>query len=73
MIGCVLNCGKVANSRGLCHCCYRVALALVKAGITSWEQLELEGKALPPTPRNKRFYSPERYWRGNERAIAECG
>lgn len=40
------RCQRAARSRGLCDSDYHVAYSLVMAGITSWPELEREGKAL---------------------------
>jgi hypothetical protein len=40
------RCPRPARSRGLCDSDYHVAYSLVMAGVTTWEQLENEGKAL---------------------------
>lgn len=42
------HCKGDAETRGLCGSDYQVAYQLVVAGMVTWEQLEREGKALPP-------------------------
>jgi hypothetical protein len=42
------GCGYLRTSRGLCGPHYRMALARVKSGRTTWEALEADGKAFPP-------------------------
>jgi|694.fasta_scaffold00471_7 hypothetical protein len=43
----VPGCKNKAFSRGLCRFDYMSAWALVKAGDTTWEELEKAGKVLP--------------------------
>jgi hypothetical protein len=43
----VPDCPRTEVRRGLCHPCAAEAGALVRAGLTSWEALEAEGKARP--------------------------
>lgn len=51
-LGCATEgCGKVKKVRGLCGECYKRRLAEVNAGRISWEKLEAEGRAKPPSPR----------------------
>lgn len=42
-----LGCVHFSQARGLCQNCYRKAREAVKAGKTTWEQLEKEGKCRP--------------------------
>lgn len=42
------HCKGDAKTRGLCGSDYQVAYHLVAEGLVTWEQLETEGKALPP-------------------------
>ena len=44
---CLIGCDRVAIGRGLCGSCYRTARLNVKAGKTSWAQLEYYGMAKP--------------------------
>jgi len=45
------------GARGLCSSCYQTAWLLVKAGRTTWDELEQHGKV------KERMY-PDRYTRG---------
>lgn len=47
MIACMCGCGRIAMCRGLSTGCYTRTRLRVKAGKTSWEQLEKDGKCLP--------------------------
>lgn len=42
-------------TRGLCQFHYKSAAIDVKAGATTWEDLEKQGRARPPIHRNRRF------------------
>lgn len=44
---CLRGCAKPATRRGLCRGCYQSAWSLVRAGRTTWANLERTGKALP--------------------------
>jgi hypothetical protein len=41
------NCGRIATQRGLCETCYARLKARVRAGQTTWADLEARGLALP--------------------------
>ena len=41
------TCDRKAVTRGLCHSCYLTALRLVKAGETTWSELEQKGLCGP--------------------------
>ena len=47
-------CQRTAVARGLCQGDYATARELVRAGKTTWEQLEREGKSLPVNGSNLR-------------------
>jgi len=45
-IGCIRpGCDRPHFARCLCHVCYKAALRLVQARRTTWEYLEIHGKA----------------------------
>ncbi len=60
----VAPCKESEHSRGLCHGCYNVARLLVKNGSTTWEKLELLGRAKPAKTRG--WDSPTRKFFLNE-------
>jgi hypothetical protein len=41
---------------GLCQRHYKQAMALVHAGRSTWEELEAQGRARPPSPEHVRRY-----------------
>jgi hypothetical protein len=56
-IGCASpGCGWVGVTRGCCPPHYRQLLALVRAGETTWEKLESQGRCRPPNPEALRRY-----------------
>lgn len=42
------GCKRTAATRGLCHSCYNAVAGYVRRGLTTWENLERQGKAKPP-------------------------
>lgn len=46
-LGCILGCGRVARTRGLCNRCYSKTIGMIKIGEETWESLIAQGKALP--------------------------
>ena len=52
---CIVNgCVYRRNARGLCASCYGYANSMILKGLTTWEQLEREGKALPKVDRGSK-------------------
>ena len=47
------DCNALPFARGLCGTHYQAAFRLVKAGDTTWEKLERQGKAEAPRVRGK--------------------
>jgi hypothetical protein len=52
-VGCVLGCGRVARSHGLCVRHLYHARKAVARGETTWAQLEREGKARAAAPKKQ--------------------
>lgn len=50
-IGCLTNCGRIAENRGLCMRCYLRLRQSVISGKTTWRQLEESGQCLPAKKR----------------------
>lgn len=45
VLGCLLQCGKMAKTRGLCIKHYQLTLLAVQRGETTWEQEAAQGRA----------------------------
>jgi len=52
-VDCICGCRRFAVLRGLSDACYQKRAAEVKAGLTTWDQLVAEGKALPSRKQKK--------------------
>lgn len=59
---CLDGCGVRATTRGLCGKHYGAAVRAVAKGATTWEQLEREGRCLPPAP--SKFHARVTYHEG---------
>jgi hypothetical protein len=53
--GCLSCRERLARSRGLCPACYDRAARAVRAGETTWAELEAAGRALPAVPTGQRW------------------
>jgi hypothetical protein len=58
----VRDCEGTATTRGLCPACRMYATRQIKAGKTTWAQLEHEGKCLPPHWRQAQGATARRRW-----------
>ena len=54
-IGCKKCHRRVARTRGQCVSCYATSGKAVRAGETTWEAMEAEGKASPMKPKNQQW------------------
>ncbi len=50
-IACMMSCQRIQYCRGLCTNCYQKYAKMVKKGLTTWEELESQGKAVAGKPR----------------------
>lgn len=50
-----LHCPQPANARGLCNRCYGNSYRSIRRGeVSGWDELESQGKALPPLSQEDR-------------------
>ena len=66
----IKDCGRPHNARGLCNSHFATSAMKVKNGITTWEKLEKEGKALPAmTQEEKNATHRHKYRKFNRASI----